>query len=126
LFSVFDRDTPYYLAGYKAIEKEISVIENRTDQDRLALSHDYLDSQERVSFLENDTLADQIRQMSKAIEADSTNDWIEFDWALSDIRSYQKSRIYIALSLVLGFAFGVTLVLVTDFVKKRNQRLASS
>ena len=119
-------DVPYYLRGYKAIDKELELIRNRTQEQMLLSANNYLALKERVVSLENDLASSQLRDASKTIEIDNPNDWIEFDMALADSKSQRKSKLYVALSIVSGGMIGVLFVLVSNAVRKRRERLAKA
>ena len=119
-------DVPYYLRGYKAIDKEIELIRNRTQEQMLLSADNYLELKEKVVSLENDLASSQLRDASKTIEIDNPNDWVEFDMALADSKSQRKSKLYVALSIVLGGMIGVLFVLVSNAVRKRRERLAKA
>ena len=119
-------DVPYYLRGYKAIDKEIELIRNRTQEQMLLSADNYLELKEKVVSLENDLASSQLRDASKTIEIDNPNDWVEFDMALADSKSQRKSKLYVALSIVSGGMIGVLFVLVSNAVRKRRERLAKA
>ena len=119
-------DVPYYLRGYKAIDKELELIRNRTQEQMLLSANNYLALKERVVSLENDLASSQLRDASKTIEIDNPNDWVEFDMALADSKSQRKSKLYVALSIVSGGMIGVLFVLVSNAVRKRRERLAKA
>lgn len=119
-------DVPYYLRGYKAIDKEIELIRNRTQEQMLLSADNYLELKEKVVSLENDLASSQLRDASKTIEIDNSNDWVEFDMALADSKSQRKSKLYVALSIVSGGMIGVLFVLVSNAVRKRRERLAKA
>ncbi|MAS74724.1 MAG: hypothetical protein CMM71_08445 [Rhodospirillaceae bacterium] len=119
-------DVPYYLRGYKAIDKEIELIRNRTQEQMLLSADKYLELKKKVVSLENDLASSQLRDASKTIEIDNPNDWVEFDMALADSKSQRKSKLYVALSIVSGGMIGVLFVLVSNAVRKRRERLAKA
>ena len=56
--SVHSSPRPFYMHGYKAIEKEMALIENRSPEQRLALSAEHAAVQQEIFALKNDVSAD--------------------------------------------------------------------
>lgn len=117
--SVNSHDIPYYLRGYKAIDKEISIIRNRTDEELLLNSDGYLKLKEKLGVAENSLLSFHLRASLKMIEADNPNDWIQFNLALAEKKSQKKLLLYVTLSIVLGGMIGATYVLILNAISKR-------
>jgi len=111
---------PFYLRGYKAIEKEISLISNRSDEEALLMESGYIEIKEKILSLENDLSLSQLRTASQLIATDSPNKWVEYDLAFADSKSQKKSKLYVALSILLGGMFGAMYVLVSNSIRKRK------
>ena len=118
--SVSSNAVPFYLRGYKAIEKEISLISNRSDEEALLMESGYIEIKEKILSLENDLSSSQLRTVSQLIATDSPNKWVEYDLALADSKSQKKSKLYVALSVLLGGMFGAMYVLVSNSIRKRK------
>ena len=119
-FSVSSNAAPFYLRGYKAIEKEISLISNRSDEEALLMESGYIEIKEKILSLENDLSLSQLRTASQLIATDSPNKWVEYDLAFADSKSQKKSKLYVALSILLGGMFGAMYVLVSNSIRKRK------
>jgi len=118
--SVSSNAVPFYLRGYKAIEKEISLISNRSDEEALLMKSGYIEIKEKILSLENDLSLSQLRTASQLIATDSPNKWVEYDLAFADSKSQKKSKLYVALSILLGGMFGAMYVLVSNSIRKRK------
>ena len=118
--SVNSNDVPYYLRGYKAIEKEIALIESRSDEDNLLISDGYIKTKEEIISLETDLSSSQLRNAAEVIANDIPNDWVQFDLSIADVKSQKKSMLYVALSIVLGGMVGAMYVLISNAVRKRK------
>ena len=118
--SVSSNAVPFYLRGYKAIEKEISLISNRSDEEALLMKSGYIEIKEKILSLENDLSSSQLRTASKLIANDSPNKWVEYDLEFADSKSQKKSKLYVALSILLGGMFGAMYVLVSNSIRKRK------
>ena len=114
------KNIPYYLRGSKAIEKEISIIKNRTDKDRLLSSPKYVDIKNQIISIENDLTSAHLRSASKLIELDNPINWVDYDLELADIKSQKKSLVYILVSLTLGAMLGFVYVLISHSILKRK------
>jgi LPS O-antigen subunit length determinant protein (WzzB/FepE family) len=119
--SVGSNEIPFYLRGYKAIDKEISLISNRSDEEALLMASGYIEIKEKILSLENDLSSSQLRSASQLIATDSPNKWVEYDLALADSKSQKKSKLYVALSIFLGGMIGVVFVLVNNSIRKRKE-----
>lgn len=118
--SVSSNDVPFYLRGYKAIDKEIALIESRSDEEMLLIADSYIQTKEEINSLETDLSSSQLRNASEVVAKDNPNDWVQFDLAIADVKSQKKSMLYVALSIVLGGMVGVMYVLISNAVRKRK------
>ena len=120
--SVSSSDVPYYLRGYKAIDKEILLIRSRSDEDKLLTADGYLQTKEEILSLEKDLSSSQIRLASKTIATDNPSDWVDFDLSIADVKSQKKPMLYVALSVILGGMFGTMYVLISNAFRKRKEQ----
>ena len=116
-------DVPYYLRGSKAINKEIELIESRSEEETLLMSDGYIKVNNKIASLQNDKSSSQLKNAAKLIERDNPKDWLVFDMQLADAKSQKKSTLYIALSIVLGGIVGVIYVLISNVIRKRKGHL---
>ena len=118
--SVNSNDVPFYLRGYKAIDKEIAIIKSRSNEEILLVADGYLQTKEEIISLETDLSSSQLRKAAEVIANDIPIDWVQFDLAIADIKSQKKSMLYVALSIVLGGMVGAMYVLISNAVRKRK------
>ena len=118
--SISSNEVPLYLRGFKAIDKEISLIKSRSEEGRLLMAKGYTEVAIKRISLENDLSASQLRNSSKSIENDNPNNWIQFDLTLADSKYQNKWKLYVALSILLGGMFGAMYVLVSNSIRKRK------
>jgi len=142
-------DTPFYLRGYEAIEKEIELILAREDkssfvegllaleQQRRQLEQDQtlqradakkeflaelkaLEIEER-SILQDETL-NRAEGLFKSTPASDPNLFsaVEMEVFATEIESKSKRSLILALSLVLGGMVGVIFVLIRSAMRKRK------
>jgi len=124
--SVNSNDVPFYLRGYKAIDKEIALIESRSDEEKLLIADGYIQTKEEIISLETDLSSSQLRNAAEVIANDIPNDWVQFDLSIADVKSQKKSMLYVALSIVLGGMVGAMYVLISNAVRKRKESSAKA
>lgn len=124
--SLNSSEIPYYLRGYKAIEKEISLIQKRSDEDNLLAADGYLQIKDEIVLLENNLSSSQLRIASKVLANESPNDWVDFNLAFADVKSQKKYKLYVSLSVVLGGMVGVMYVLISNAIRKRKEYLVKA
>jgi LPS O-antigen subunit length determinant protein (WzzB/FepE family) len=143
-------DTPFYLRGYEAIEKEIELINSRDETD--AFVSGLFELQSELRALEQDqTLARaesnkefleqvlDLERQKRVIEQDKTIQRAQELFATtpianpdrfvavqmnvlgSDIQSKSKRMLIVALSVVLGGMIGVLYVLIRSGMRNRKQ-----
>ena len=146
-------DTPFYLRGYEAIEKEIALIVAREDKD--AFIAGLLELEQKQRTLEQDRTLEradrkeafltsllELEKQQRTIQQDKTierakvlfaktpvNDEKQFvaaqyDVYATNIESKSKRSLIVALALVLGGMVGVVYVLIRSAVRNRKAKLA--
>ena len=113
-------DTPFYLRGYDAIEKEIELIRNR--EDKRAFVAGLLDLEKAKRELLQDRTLERAKQLFDATPVVNADKFaaVEFDVFTTDFESKSKRSLILALSLVLGGMIGVLFVLIRSAVRKRK------
>ena len=124
--SVNPSNIPYYLRGYKAIEEEIALITSRSNEENLLTSDDYIITSENIALIQNDFLPSQLRGASEIIANDNANEWVNFNFAIADVKSQKNSSFYLTLSMALGGMVGLMYVLISNIVRKHKQNLANA
>ncbi len=115
-------DFPYYLRGFKAIDKEISLIKNRTNEEQLLMADKYLLVKNKILLTEIDASASQLRNYSKILEKDDPYNWITINTALGNISSFNKKSLYIVLSVMLGLILGLIYAALPKIIKFENRK----
>ena len=72
--SINPNDVPYYLRGSKAINKEIELIESRSEEEILLMSDGYLRVNNEIALLQNDKSSSQLKNAANLIESDNPKD----------------------------------------------------
>ena len=116
---------PDYLRGYEALEKEKSLLLERSDEDILLLSSEYISLIDQYEKLKNDILPRQLSEISLVLLHDDINSWIEYDFSLADIKSLHISLTkLIFISSLFGFIFISLYILLANsyFNKIKNRK----
>ena len=117
--NVNPNDFPFYLRGYKAIDKEISIIKNRTKEQQLLLSSGYDEIQKEILLVKNDLSASQLRSFLDVISNDNPLDWVEYDLSLSDSITNKHTNLLILSSILIGLVIGVIIAVIINAFRKR-------
>lgn len=95
-FNINNNDVAYYLRGFKAINKEISLIKNR----------------KYVSFIDIEKLISSIK--------DNKIKWVDYNIYLAESKSIKDIKLLLMISIVSGLIVGVFYVLISHAIKSRK------
>lgn len=115
-------EEPLYERGYRALEKEISLIQNRSPE---AFGHyiaGYRDLVEQRELLLSDTRVAQIERALGQLPLGEGFTPVVIDLELMDVKSNRKTSLVLALSLVLGGMIGVLFVLIRSGFRNYKAR----
>ena len=118
--SVQSSSRPFYMHGYIAIEKEISLIQARSLEDRLALSKEYAKVEQEIYGLKNDASVARLLAAQQMINIDDPGRWVLFNLNLAEITPNKKTNLTLALSAVLGAMIGAFFALMRSAFRKRK------
>jgi len=125
LLNISSNEVPLYLRGFKALDKEISIIKSRSEEEQLLVASGYLVTKENIRRLKGDFSAFYIRNSIKLIETFNPNDFVQFDLRLADIKSPLKEKIlYVGLSILVGGVLGALYVLISNSYRQRKAVLS--
>ena len=113
-------DTPFYMRGYEAIEKEIELLQSRSQSD--AFVPNLREMQNSIRSIRQDPILDRARA---AFDASPVMDPVRFtatqyDIAALEVTYHKKSSLILALSLVLGAFIGMMTVLIRTGIRSRK------
>ena len=118
--SVTSSEVPFYLRGYKAIDKEISLLSSRSKEEDFLIDPGYVAIKIKLASIQQDVSAQQIHVLKEIITTDEPANWVQYDLALSDVESQRKPILYLVLAIILGGIIGAMYVLISKAV--RNSR----
>ena len=118
-------DKPFYLRGYKAIEEEIALIEAR--KDKKSFINGLFDLETKLRSLKQDQELERAENIFASTPIASTK--INFSAATMSVGAteffYQyNSKLYIIFTVVIAGMIGMTYVLISNSLRKRNNKIA--
>lgn len=113
-------DTPFYLRGYEAIEKEIELIKSRTKKE--AFVSGLLELEQKQRTLKQDKTLERAESLFTATPIMSTNDFsaVSVTIEATSFESKTKKMLMLGLAVVIGGFFGAAFVLISGAFKKRR------
>ena len=111
---------PYYLRGFKAIDKELELIKNRSNQDNDLMSKGYLDVKKKLLLIDKDIRSKQLKDANKAIKNDNISNWVSFNLELAEIENKKKPYLVVFFSIFAGGILGIFYVLISNSFKERK------
>ncbi len=110
----------YYLRGYSMIEKEIELIENRTNKD--AFTKDLLDLEKKKRNLLEDKSLERIKNLFNDTPIFTTNNFKAASIVYQDTKFQSKLSLLkiILFSGIFGIIFGIFYIFVSVAIKQRK------
>lgn len=126
MVAAVNAEIPFYLRGYTAIEKEIELIEGRADITAFVEGLRALEQQQREIT--------QDRTLERAAELWNLTPMVTQDGFAAasmrigdtDLKVKQSRMLVLALAGVLGSFFGVVLVVASNAVRKRKEKVVNT
>ena len=117
-------DTPFYLRGYEAIEKEIALIEAR--ENKTAFVSGLLELEQKKRQLEQDKTLERAEALFADTPVMRGDDFsaVVMTVAATEFESKSKRMLMLAMAVVLGGMVGTVYVLIANAMRKRNEKVA--
>ena len=112
-------DTPFYLRGYEAIEKEINIIKGRKNKSAFTKNLFKLEKDKR-NLEQDEKIQRAIKLFEKSPLQQDGFKAVIFTVAATDFETNNKRNLFYALALVLGSMIGVFYVLIANAFKTRQ------
>ena len=115
-------DTPFYLRGYEAIEKEIELIKSRTNKEAFVKGLVELEQKRRT--LKQDKMLERAESLFASTPILNTNDFsaVSVTVDATAFETKTKKMLMLALAVVIGGMIGVVYVLISSAVRNRKQQ----
>ena len=117
-------DTPFYLRGYEAIEKEIELIKSRTNKEAFVKGLVELEQKQRT--IKQDKTLERAESLFASSPILNTNDFsaVSVKVDATEFETKAKKMPMLALAVVIGGVIGVIYVLISSAVRNRKQQAA--
>lgn len=118
-------ESPYYLRGYKAIEKELQLLEARDGEEVYLLSEEYGMLLKELGVLRANNV---VEEMDKAIKHNPFNEssgLVLYDLDLIDFEAHKKVALVFGVALIFGILVGIGWVLVHHRFRAYGSDLAN-
>ena len=117
-------DTPFYLRGYEAIEKEIALVEARENKE--AFVSGLLELEQKKRQLEQDKTLERAEALFADTPVMRGDDFsaVVMTVAATEFESKSKRMLMLAMAVVLGGMVGTVYVLIANAMRKRNEKVA--
>ena len=118
-------DTPFYLRGYEAIEKEIALVEAR--ENKKAFVSGLLELEQKKRQLEQDKTLERAEALFADTPVMRGDDFsaVVMTVAATEFESKSKRMLMLAMAVVLGGMVGTVYVLIANAMRKRNEKAAA-
>jgi len=115
-------DTPFYLRGYEAIEKEIELIKSRTNKEAFVKGLVELEQNQRT--LKQDKMLERAESLFASTPILNTTDFsaVSVTVNATTFETKSKKMLMLALAVVIGGMVGVIYVLISSAVRNRKQQ----
>lgn len=123
--AAIERDIPEYLRGYKAIDKEIELIESRVNDESFIPGLPKLRME--IDEIQRNNEAERIRQVIDRSPIGHSADFMAAAYDLNKlhIRSAVRSTLVMVLGLILGIIFGLFALGIKNIISGRRQSVQS-
>ena len=117
IFFSLEQNAPYYLRGYKAIDKEIELIQNRDKRNNLFSSPKFVRTVEKINEIKSDLSSKQLINYLDTIENDDETKWVNFDLLYLNTVSLNDNRNIIIKYIMIGLLIITFYVLIVHVIK---------
>ena len=111
---------PYYLRGFKAIDKEIELIQSRSKKDKDLMTNGYLEIKKDLILIENDSRSSQLRNSAKFIIEEDFNNWFNFNLEFAKITDLKNTNLYLLFSIFFGLIISMFYIYLMNAIKVKN------
>tara|TARA_B100000989_G_C19514314_1_gene460814 strand:+ start:143 stop:1294 length:1152 start_codon:yes stop_codon:yes gene_type:complete len=118
----FIGDSPFYLRGYKAINKEIEIIRSRSAEDQMLSADRYLLLKKDIRLIENNPASLHLLNALKSFENSSSTDLISYNLGMITSVSQNNPLYIFIISILIGGIISTIYVLVSYAVRNQEKR----
>lgn len=111
---------PYYLRGFKAINKEIELVKKRSKEDNEIMIDGYLNIKTKLLIIDGDKRSTELINAKEIINKEKVTEWINFNFESAEINNLKNPYLYISFSIIIGLVLGIIFVLINHSFRQRT------
>lgn len=121
VFANVTTDTPFYLRGYEAIEKEMELIESRSSKEAFTVG--FLELEQKLRALQQDRTLERAEASFVLTPIMTADDFsaVSVMVEATNFESQSKRRVMVAVAAAIGGMLGVLYVLIASAIRARKQ-----
>ncbi|MDA8836204.1 Wzz/FepE/Etk N-terminal domain-containing protein [Candidatus Pelagibacter bacterium] len=112
MFSKIQPESPFYLRGYEAIEKEIELIEQRTKADKISFIDGMIELEQKKRNIEQNQRLNRIKYAFQSSPLAEGNDFTAASIMIVATKFKYPTSLTLQIAILLGLIFGVLNVLI--------------
>lgn len=110
----------YFLRGYQAIDKEITVLKKRPKETLLLMADEYVKVYNKLMQIKTDLSPSQLNNSIKSVENFNINQLITYDLSISNVEEKNNSQRIIILYFIFGLMSALIFVFILNFFRKQK------
>jgi len=114
---------PFFLRGYKAINKEIELIRSRSKEDQMLMANGYLEVKKNIGLIKNNPASLHLLDDLKSIENSSSTNLINYNLGLINSVAQKNSLSTLIISILIGGIISAIYVLVSYAVRNHREKI---
>jgi len=112
MFSKIQPESQFYLRGYEAIEKEIELIEQRTEADKISFIDGIIELEQKKRNIEQNQKLNRIKYAFQSSPLAEGNDFTAASIMIAGTKFKYPTSLTLQIAILLGLIFGVLNVLI--------------
>ena len=112
MFSKIQPESLFYLRGYEAIEKEIELIEQRTEADKISFIDGIIELEQKKRNIEQNQRLNRIKYAFQSSPLAEGNDFTAASIMIAGTKFKYPTSLTLQIAILLGLIFGVLNVLI--------------
>ena len=123
---IYSSNVPYHLRGKNALNQEIKNLKNRTEDEKLMLSNEYLNLISEVRMVESDDSIFQIKKIIEEFSNEAPINLINYNLSLTEIINLKVERHKYTLFIfaIIGFVIA-SFYIVCSFTYKKISEISN-
>lgn len=120
--NIYSSNAPYHLRGKNALIREIKNLEDRSEEERLLLSNEYLSLLSEIRMIESDNSISQIKSIIEEFSVENPINLINYNLSLTEVVNLkaEKHRYTLFIFAIIGFLVASFYIALSFTYKKIN------